>query len=198
MSRYHRRSFEEGHKSTVCRGGMRVHAWVTVYKEPGPDRVERSKIWGTVIILAAKRWRKSLSATQQNPPMVVVVNRPAGWFYQFHWIVRHTIHEHTPALNPFKNLHLYAAIIPGKLQVCLKVRRIFPDQISASYLLSMENAVTATGSQNKTGRSEQANLKAEWWHHQGPYTMITWSKGWFGLSAMAFRSNRVLSQLAGR
>ena len=45
MSRYDQRSFEEGHKSTVCRGGMREHAWVTVYKAPGPDRVERSKIW---------------------------------------------------------------------------------------------------------------------------------------------------------
>ncbi len=44
---------------------------------------------------------------------------------------------------PFKNLYLYAAIIPGKLQVCLKVRRIFPDQIFASYLLFMKGAVTA-------------------------------------------------------
>ena len=40
----------------------------------------KKKVFGTVIVLVAKRWRKLLRAVQQNPPIVVVVNRPAGWF----------------------------------------------------------------------------------------------------------------------
>jgi hypothetical protein len=38
----------------------------------------KKKDFGTVIVLVAKRCKKSLNATQQNPAMVGVVNRPAG------------------------------------------------------------------------------------------------------------------------
>ncbi|OGQ08892.1 MAG: hypothetical protein A2026_17675 [Deltaproteobacteria bacterium RBG_19FT_COMBO_46_12] len=59
---------------------------------------------------------------------------------------------------PFEHFHLNATINPGKLEVGFKIRGTYHDEIPASYILLMKDAVTAARipKQNGSIRTNQS------------------------------------------